>query len=65
MLMKINTSGQFHKHFTHVTFCLSKISCTIIHCMHALVQCFQNALTYFATAVSYGQKMFMKSTPEC
>ncbi len=28
------------------------------------MQCFQNALAYFATAVSYGHKKFMKSTPE-
>ncbi len=29
----------------------------------AAMQCFQNALAYFATAVSYVRKMFMKSTP--
>jgi hypothetical protein len=27
---------------------------------HAPMQCFQNALAYFATAVSYSRKMFMK-----
>jgi hypothetical protein len=27
------------------------------------IQCFQNALAYFATVVSYAGKMFMKSTP--
>ena len=28
--------------------------------MHAPMQCFQKALAYFATAVSYARKMFMK-----
>ena len=32
--------------------------------MHALMQCFQNALAYFASAVSYECKMFMKLTPD-
>jgi hypothetical protein len=27
------------------------------------MQCFQNALSYFATAVRYTRKMFMKLTP--
>ncbi len=31
--------------------------------MHATVQCFGNAPAYFATAVSYARKMFMKLTP--
>ncbi len=39
------------------------INCTIIHCMHVPMQCYQNAPTYFATVVSYMCKMFMKSTP--
>ncbi len=30
-------------------------------CMHAPMQCFQNALAYFATVVSYARKMLMKS----
>jgi hypothetical protein len=41
----------------------NKISCTIIHCILALKQCFQIALAYFATAISYTHKIFMKSTP--
>ncbi len=36
--------------------------CTI-HCMHAPIQWFQNALAYFAKAVSYACKMFMKLAP--
>ncbi len=31
--------------------------------MHAPRQCFQRTLAYFATAVSYARKMFMKLTP--
>ncbi len=31
--------------------------------MHVPVQCFQNALAYFAAAISYMCLMFMKSTP--
>jgi hypothetical protein len=54
--------GQFHKHFTLVTYSLSKIRCTI-HCKHFPIQCFQNELAYFAIAVSYGRKMLMKLSP--
>ncbi len=57
-----DTCGQFHKHFTLVTYSLSKIKCTI-HCVHFPIKCFQNALTYFAIAVSYGRKMLMKLPP--
>jgi len=32
--------------------------------MHALMQCFQTALAYSATAVSYAHKMFMKLIPD-
>jgi len=32
--------------------------------MKTATQCFQNELAYFATAVSYTCKMFMKLTPE-
>jgi hypothetical protein len=39
-----------------------KISYTI-HCTHATIQHFQNALAYSVTVVSYTHKMFMKSTP--
>ncbi len=35
------------------------------HCVHANMQCFQNALAYFITTVSYEDKMFMKVTPGC
>jgi hypothetical protein len=31
--------------------------------MHAPMHCFQNGLAYFATAVIYNCKMFMKLTP--
>jgi hypothetical protein len=61
------TLSQFHKHFTHITHCPNKISCTIIHwflmthCMHTL--CFKTALAYFAIPVIYTHKMFMKLTP--
>ncbi len=49
--------------FTHVTCNPRKISSTVL-CMQAPVLCFYNALTYFATAVSYMHKMFMKLTPD-
>jgi hypothetical protein len=44
---------------------VEKISCVVIHihCMHAAFQSFQNALAYFATAVSYECKMFIKLPP--
>ncbi len=32
--------------------------------MHAPMRCCQNALAYFAIAVSYMRKMFMKLAPE-
>jgi hypothetical protein len=32
--------------------------------MHAPMLCFKNALAYFATAISYEHKIFMKLTPE-
>jgi hypothetical protein len=57
------TYGQFHTHFTHITYGLGKISYTVLHCLHAPTQCFQNALAYFGTNISYTCKMFMKLTP--
>jgi hypothetical protein len=33
--------------------CAYQISCTVIHCMHTPVQCFQNALAYFSRAVTW------------
>jgi hypothetical protein len=56
-------SGQFNNHFTSVIYSPGKIICTVIHCIHAPMQCFQNALAYFATGVSYACKMFIKLTP--
>jgi hypothetical protein len=35
----------------------------VIYLLHAAMQCFQNPLAYFATAVSYMHKFFMKLTP--
>jgi hypothetical protein len=64
MFYDISASGGFHKEFTFVTYSPSKISSIIIHCTQAGVQFFfQNALAYFATAVSYVCKMCMSSTP--
>jgi hypothetical protein len=37
-----------------ITYGSSKISCKIIHCIHAPVLFFQNALAYFVTTVTYG-----------
>jgi hypothetical protein len=35
----------------------------VTYCMYATIQFFQNALAYFAMAVSYVSKMFTKFTP--
>jgi hypothetical protein len=56
----IVTCGQFHKHFTLVTYGPCKISWTIIRCLHVPMQYFQNGPAYFATTVSYTHKMFKK-----
>ncbi len=37
---EIGMSGQFHKYFTGVSHAPSKISCIIINCMYAHIQCF-------------------------
>jgi hypothetical protein len=50
---------QFHKHFTLVTFSNNKMSCCILKTLHMSVLTI-NGLTYFATAVGYKCKMFMK-----
>jgi hypothetical protein len=45
-----------------VTYSPSKTGITV-YCMEAPLQCLQNALAYFVTAVSYARKMCMKLTP--
>jgi hypothetical protein len=47
---RIDTCGRFHKHFTDVTYSPSEMCC-VVHCMQALVHCFQKALAYFPMAV--------------
>ncbi len=54
---KTDTSAQFNKHFTQVIYDPSKISHTV-NSKHDNMQLIQNALAYFATAVSYECKMF-------
>jgi hypothetical protein len=39
-------------------------SLPIISCMKASMQCFLNALAYFAMTTGYMHKIFMKSTPD-
>ncbi len=51
----MDTCGQFHKHFMRVTYGPTKISYT--------VSCITNAQAYFATAVRYEHKVFMKLIP--
>ncbi len=51
----MDTCGQFHKHFMRVTYGPTEISCT--------VSCIKYARAYFATAVSYEHKMFIKLIP--
>jgi hypothetical protein len=57
MFNDVVTCGWFYKHFTLVTYGISKITCAIVTGM-------QSAPAYFATAVNYTCKMFMKLTPE-
>jgi hypothetical protein len=40
----------------------SKVSYTVL-CIHAQMQCFQNVVAHFATALSFARKMFKKFTP--
>jgi hypothetical protein len=55
--------GRFHTHFARVTYVPSTIICNV-RALHACtMQCFENALAYFARAVSYARKVFMKSAP--
>ncbi len=58
-LCDVGTCGQFHRHFTHITYGRSKISLcilkTLCRSMPAVV-----GPAYFAKAVSYVCKMFMK-----
>jgi hypothetical protein len=54
----VGAFDEFHKHFTAVTYNHSKISWTI-NCMHASMQCFQNALAYLDTSVSYTLKCIL------
>ncbi len=56
------TNGQFQKLFTCVAYSPSKISCTA-HCMHAPMQCVQNAQAYFGAVIGYRCKIFMNLTP--
>jgi hypothetical protein len=60
--MRLSTCGPFHKHFMHVTYSLSQISWTASYSCNAV---FQNALAYFAMALSYSCKMFIKLKPGC
>ncbi len=59
----LSFSGKFHKHFTLVNYDCSKRSYNV-HCTDTSMQRFQSALAYFAPAVSYRCKLFMKSTPD-
>jgi hypothetical protein len=52
-----SSCSEFHKTFMLVTFGSSEIS------RHAPMQCFQNARAYFAIAIGYEHKMFIKSPP--
>jgi hypothetical protein len=52
---------QFHKHFTLITYSHNKLSCCILETLHGSLY-EMNDQTYFATAVNYNRKMFMKLT---
>jgi hypothetical protein len=49
--------GRFNNHFTRIIYSSSWISCTNIHCMHASMRSFQNALAYLSMTVSYTHKV--------
>jgi hypothetical protein len=49
----------FIKNILRVTYSPRKIRSTITHHMHAPMQYFQNALTYFATAIRYACKCLL------
>jgi hypothetical protein len=60
-LYNFNMIDLFRKHFMY-NLDLSKTG-TSVYCMHAPMQCLQNALVYFDTALNYACKMFMILTP--
>ncbi len=60
-----------HHYKLNVTLRMMILSIIVLLCLvyviyrtYATMQCFQNALTHFATAVSYARKMFVKLIPE-
>jgi hypothetical protein len=57
MLYNIGLRCQNYKHFTHVKYDPGQISCCSFKALHAM-----DGTAYFARAVSYARKMFMKLT---
>jgi hypothetical protein len=53
---------QIRKHFLSVTYGCGKISWRILKALHASIGAMDKGAAYFARAVSYGRKMFMKLT---
>ncbi len=58
----IGTRCRCYKHFPCVTRCHSKMGQCILKTFHRSVNAINNGRAYFARAVSYACKMFMKST---
>ncbi len=56
--------AESHKWLNVVMLSVITLNVAEPHYTHDPVHYFQNALVYFATAISYGRKMFMKSTPQ-
>jgi hypothetical protein len=47
----------------HVTYLLKQFKLYYLSLYHTPIQCFQDELAHFATAISYACKMFMNSAP--
>jgi hypothetical protein len=59
MFMKLNTGVIFHKHLARITYSSSKLSWCILKMEHGSI----HGTTYFARAVSYTCKIFIKLIP--
>jgi hypothetical protein len=60
-MLTLRTSGQFHKHFTSVTYSSSQISCTIID--YAMAVGYTHKNVYEINTLFSAQVGFMASTP--
>jgi hypothetical protein len=59
-MLYVETRCLCHKHFTLITYGCSKISWCILKMLHGSMSALNYGTTYFAKAVNYERKMFMK-----